>query len=153
MSAAIGSFEKSEPVRHARVRLPWPNLGRDGSGKQAPIGRSFVAMRVRFSSALPADHFSCVVTSPPYFWQRDYDVAGQIGLRTINRRVCAVGLRHDGRGQTGSQPSRAFSSLILATRTTQPKANPRATIQNTMVVVSRCFGPWTLADSACPKRR
>lgn len=28
----------------------------------------------------PADYFSCVVTSPPYFWQRDYGVAGQIGL-------------------------------------------------------------------------
>lgn len=26
------------------------------------------------------DHFACVVTSPPYFWQRDYEVAGQIGL-------------------------------------------------------------------------
>jgi len=28
---------------------------------------------------LPAEHFSCVVTSPPYFWLRDYGVAGQIG--------------------------------------------------------------------------
>ena len=29
---------------------------------------------------LAADSFQCVVTSPPYFWQRDYGVAGQIGL-------------------------------------------------------------------------
>lgn len=29
---------------------------------------------------LPADHFDCVVTSPPYWGLRDYDVAGQIGL-------------------------------------------------------------------------
>jgi DNA modification methylase len=29
---------------------------------------------------LSKDSFQCVVTSPPYFWQRDYDVAGQIGL-------------------------------------------------------------------------
>lgn len=29
---------------------------------------------------LPADHFDCVVTSPPYFGLRDYGVAGQIGL-------------------------------------------------------------------------
>jgi DNA modification methylase len=28
---------------------------------------------------LPADHYHCVVTSPPYFWLRDYGVAGQIG--------------------------------------------------------------------------
>jgi DNA modification methylase len=31
---------------------------------------------------LAADSFQCVVTSPPYFWQRDYGVAGQIGLET-----------------------------------------------------------------------
>lgn len=29
---------------------------------------------------LPAQHFDCVVTSPPYWGLRDYDVAGQIGL-------------------------------------------------------------------------
>jgi DNA modification methylase len=29
---------------------------------------------------LPDKHFSCVVTSPPYFWQRDYGVNGQIGM-------------------------------------------------------------------------
>jgi DNA modification methylase len=28
---------------------------------------------------LPAEHFHCVVTSPPYFWLRDYSVEGQIG--------------------------------------------------------------------------
>lgn len=30
--------------------------------------------------SLPADHFDCVVTSPPYWGLRDYDVDGQIGL-------------------------------------------------------------------------
>jgi DNA modification methylase len=29
---------------------------------------------------LPDDHFDCIVTSPPYWGLRDYDVAGQIGL-------------------------------------------------------------------------
>src|SRR5271170_5320806 len=29
---------------------------------------------------LPADSFDCVVTSPPYFGLRDYQVEGQIGL-------------------------------------------------------------------------
>ena len=28
---------------------------------------------------LPEDHFDCAITSPPYYWLRDYDVAGQIG--------------------------------------------------------------------------
>ncbi len=31
-------------------------------------------------SDLPADHYDCVVTSPPYWGLRDYGVAGQIGL-------------------------------------------------------------------------
>lgn len=31
-------------------------------------------------AALPDNHFDCVVTSPPYWGLRDYDVAGQIGL-------------------------------------------------------------------------
>jgi DNA modification methylase len=29
---------------------------------------------------LPADHFDCVVTSPPYWGLRDYGIAGQVGL-------------------------------------------------------------------------
>lgn len=28
---------------------------------------------------LPAEHFHCVITSPPYYWLRDYKVDGQIG--------------------------------------------------------------------------
>ena len=31
-------------------------------------------------ATLPADHFDCCVTSPPYFGLRDYGVEGQIGL-------------------------------------------------------------------------
>ena len=31
---------------------------------------------------LKNNHFRCVVTSPPYFWQRDYKVEGQIGLES-----------------------------------------------------------------------
>lgn len=30
-------------------------------------------------STLPDEHFACVVTSPPYYWQRDYEVDGQLG--------------------------------------------------------------------------
>ena len=29
---------------------------------------------------LPAQSVNCVVTSPPYYWQRDYGVAGQMGM-------------------------------------------------------------------------
>ncbi|MGA9876419.1 MAG: site-specific DNA-methyltransferase [Solirubrobacteraceae bacterium] len=31
---------------------------------------------------LPADSVQCVATSPPYYWQRDYGVAGQIGMES-----------------------------------------------------------------------
>ena len=40
---------------------------------------------------LPDYKFGCVVTSPPYFWQRDYGVEGQIGLeRSISGYVNAL---------------------------------------------------------------
>lgn len=29
---------------------------------------------------LPANAFNCVVTSPPYYWLRDYEVSGQTGM-------------------------------------------------------------------------
>ena len=41
--------------------------------------------------ALVSDLYSCVITSPPYFWQRDYKVPGQIGLEpTLEAYVDAV---------------------------------------------------------------
>jgi DNA modification methylase len=49
---------------------------------------------------LPAESVNCVVTSPPYYWQRDYDVDGQIGLEPSiqayvdNIRAAFVGLKH-----------------------------------------------------------
>ncbi len=39
-----------------------------------------------------ADRFSCAVTSPPYYCQRDYGIDGQIGLeKTIEEYVTAIG--------------------------------------------------------------
>ncbi len=34
---------------------------------------------LRTLEKLPAEHFNCVITSPPYYWLRDYGVRGQIG--------------------------------------------------------------------------
>src|SRR6266568_4537764 len=43
---------------------------------------------------LPAASVNCAVTSPPYFWLRDYGVDGQIGLEgTVDdyvESICAV---------------------------------------------------------------
>lgn len=41
--------------------------------------------------SLPDESFNCVVTSPPYFWLRDYGVEGQIGLEeTVEGYVNAI---------------------------------------------------------------
>lgn len=40
---------------------------------------------------LPADHFGCVVTSPPYWGLRDYGVPGQLGLEpTLEDHIAAM---------------------------------------------------------------
>jgi len=40
---------------------------------------------------LPADSVNCAITSPPYYWQRDYEVEGQIGHEdTIEAYVQAI---------------------------------------------------------------
>lgn len=40
---------------------------------------------------LPDDHFHCVITSPPYYWLRDYGVEGQIGHEeTVTEYVNAI---------------------------------------------------------------
>ena len=40
---------------------------------------------------LPSDSISCVITSPPYYWLRDYGVSGQIGLEdTVDGYVRAI---------------------------------------------------------------
>ena len=39
-------------------------------------------------AALPANRYASVITSPPYYWQRDYKVAGQLGVeKTIDAYV------------------------------------------------------------------
>lgn len=41
---------------------------------------------------IPSDSVDCVVTSPPYFWLRDYGVDGQIGLETtVSEYVNSIG--------------------------------------------------------------
>ncbi len=40
---------------------------------------------------LPGESFKCVVTSPPYYWLRDYKVEGQIGQEeTVNQYVTVL---------------------------------------------------------------
>lgn len=51
------------------------------SGKQFGRAWDLIQGDCREQSALlEPESIDCVVTSPPYFWQRDYDVDGQIGM-------------------------------------------------------------------------
>jgi DNA modification methylase len=48
-------------------------------------------------SRLASDSINCVVTSPPYYWLRDYGVAGQIGLEeSVEGYVAAISDVMDG---------------------------------------------------------
>jgi len=45
----------------------------------------------RVLSGLEAESYDCVVTSPPYYWLRDYDIEGQIGKEnTVSEYVEAI---------------------------------------------------------------
>src|SRR6266849_4314954 len=50
--------------------------GATGGGQQWSIYQGAADQVLR---RLPADSIDCVVTSPPYYWLRDYGVSGQIG--------------------------------------------------------------------------
>ncbi len=59
--------------------------GLDVWGGRAKTGTAWEVRRGDAKTVLATltkDRFSCVVTSPPYYSQRDYGVAGQIGLET-----------------------------------------------------------------------
>jgi DNA modification methylase len=60
-------------------------------GTDGPAWNIYCGDAGRVLGALADDRYSCAITSPPYFWQRDYKVAGQIGLEpTIDAYVKAV---------------------------------------------------------------
>lgn len=53
----------------------WSGHTRDGNSWEVMRGDCVTSLK-----ALEAERFQCAVTSPPYYWQRDYKVEGQIGL-------------------------------------------------------------------------
>src|SRR5437899_13060672 len=60
-------------------------------GERGPSWNLYCGDATKVLAALDADKYACAITSPPYYWQRDYKVAGQIGLeKTIDGYVKAV---------------------------------------------------------------
>lgn len=59
--------------------------------KDGPMWNLYCGDAVQALRALPDNRYACVITSPPYYWQRDYKVRGQIGLeQTIEGYVKAI---------------------------------------------------------------
>jgi excisionase family DNA binding protein len=76
---------KSEPAAtpspSSSAVVPVPGLLRERLGvvETGQTYRIVTADARAGLAALPAGAAQCAVTSPPYFWQRDYNVVGQIG--------------------------------------------------------------------------
>lgn len=90
---------RSQPMLAAaessrRANLPAQVGGTNKWGGNGPGGWSWEVHRGDAKAVLqtlPDDRFACVVTSPPYYSQRDYLVEGQIGLeRTIAEYVSRI---------------------------------------------------------------
>lgn len=80
--------------------LPWRTLADDGQQKDGrlsgvlesgPSWTLFQGDSLEMLKQLESSSVNCAVTSPPYFWQRDYGIAGQIGHEpTIDGYVQAL---------------------------------------------------------------
>src|SRR5690242_6316801 len=100
--ASDGNTRRTERSKPARTEAPVSVHGPSrGSTSERPATNA--AWQILCGDAgtllrtLPARRFNCVVTSPPYFWQRDYGVEGQIGLeQSIEGYVTAISDVMDG---------------------------------------------------------
>ncbi len=76
---------------------PWSEHWSGRWKGQGPEWNLYCGDADRVLAALPEARYACVITSPPYFWQRDYQVAGQIGREpTVEGYVEAVADAMDG---------------------------------------------------------
>lgn len=72
-------------------RTDWNGKTRDGVEWQVHLGDAKTVL-----SSFDDETFNCVVTSPPYFWLRDYEVENQIGLEeTVDGYVSNICLVMD----------------------------------------------------------
>jgi len=68
--------------------LPQHCSGNSRQGKKWDI---YLGDALAVLKELPDNSFSCIITSPPYYWLRDYGVEGQIGKEwTVKKYVDAV---------------------------------------------------------------
>jgi len=79
LSYPVEGIEESGRIQAERAahspRSHWSGETRSGRTWEIFCGDAKSVLK-----SLPANPFNCVVTSPPYYWLRDYDVAGQTGM-------------------------------------------------------------------------
>jgi site-specific DNA-methyltransferase (cytosine-N4-specific) len=114
------SGRRPSKKKHSRTEAKYPTADSSSTAgfvvREAPVAQaetlSVIGSMIVQGDALdvlrqlPSESMQCVVTSPPYWGLRDYDVAGQIGLETtlhqyINRLVAVFNevrrvLKNDG---------------------------------------------------------
>jgi hypothetical protein len=79
---------------------------------QTPAWQVYCADSREALESLPAESVDCVVTSPPYYWQRDYEVDGQIGMEpSVEGFVSNVVSVFDGVSHALSAEGVAFLNL------------------------------------------
>ena len=69
--------QRREIEEHLDTRLPakWSGkISSTGAAWTVHVGDALAVLKT-----FPALSFDCVITSPPYYWLRDYGVDGQIG--------------------------------------------------------------------------
>ena len=69
-----GKRNKAKTSIAEKKRTKWSGTFLGGATWNVYQGDALAVLR-----GLPASHFNCVVTSPPYYWLRDYGTRGQIG--------------------------------------------------------------------------
>jgi len=78
-------------TKRRHMDQPWSQHWAGCWGRHGPAWNIYCGDAGQVLGALRANHYACVITSPPYFWQRDYKVPRQIGLEpNINAYVNAI---------------------------------------------------------------
>lgn len=91
LSKQVSLQEPDDPQQILRGLHKW-----DGHTKQGAAWEVHRGDVNQVLSELKENTFHCVVTSPPYYWQRDYEATGQIGKEpTIEGYVNAIAVALD----------------------------------------------------------
>ncbi len=105
---AIGLIKPSDDA-HA---LPSVQRVFSGMTKESTPWKVYHGDASDILQTLPENRFSCVITSPPYFWQRDYSAKGQIGQESsIDEYVDAISNTMDGVKRVLSKDGVLFLNL------------------------------------------